>query len=44
MEGHDVVLGVFSCLTLKLGDFRREFGGNLRPPRIVSNGVICEPS
>ena len=44
MEGHDMVLGVFTCFTLKLRDVRGEFGRHVGPRRVVPDGVIGEPS
>ena len=40
MEGHDMVLWVFTCLTLKLRDVRGELGGHVRPRRVVPDGVV----
>jgi len=38
-----MVLGVFTCFTLKLRDVRGEFGRHVGPRRVVPDGVIGEP-
>ena len=40
MEGHDMVLWVLSCLTLKLRDVRGELGRHVGPRRVVADGVV----
>ena len=40
MEGHDMVLWVLSCLTLKLRDVGGELGRHVGPRRVMSDGVV----
>ena len=40
MERHDMVLGVFTCFTLKLRDVGGEFGRHGGPHGVVPDGVV----